>query len=143
MYNRTHTCGDLNESLIGKEVNLNGWVNTARLHGKVVFVDLRDRYGKTQIVFDQNQFLDDFDTIKKLSFEDVISIKGVVKSRDEVAINPKMRTGAIEVVVVEFSLLNKSATLPNSLCLKDRDSSDDHEVKYRYLELRFEELQKI
>ena len=50
MYNRTHTCGDLNESYIGKEVNLNGWVNTSRLHGKVVFVDLRDRYGKTQIV---------------------------------------------------------------------------------------------
>ena len=68
MYNRTHTCGDLNESFIGKEVNLNGWVNTSRLHGKVVFVDLRDRYGKTQIVFDQNQFLDEFDTIKKLSF---------------------------------------------------------------------------
>ena len=141
MYNRTHTCGDLNESLIGKEVNLNGWVNTARLHGKVVFVDLRDRYGKTQIVFDQNQFLDDFDTIKKLSFEDVISIKGVVKSRDEAAINPKMRTGAIEVVVVEFSLLNKAATLP--FVLKDRDSSEEPlRLKYRYLELRFEELQK-
>ena len=142
MYNRTHTCGDLNESFIGKEVNLNGWVNTARLHGKVVFVDLRDRYGKTQIVFDQNQFLDDFDTIKKLSFEDVISIKGVVKSRDEAAINPKMRTGAIEVVVVEFSLLNKAATLP--FVLKDRDSSEEPlRLKYRYLELRFEELQKI
>ena len=141
MYNRTHTCGDLNESLIGKEVNLNGWVNTARLHGKVVFVDLRDRYGKTQIVFDQNQFLDDFDTIKKLSFEDVISIKGVVKSRDEAAINPKMRTGAIEVVVAEFSLLNKAATLP--FVLKDRDSSEEPlRLKYRYLELRFEELQK-
>ena len=141
MYNRTHTCGDLNESFIGKEVNLNGWVNTSRLHGKVVFVDLRDRYGKTQIVFDQNQFLDDFDTIKKLSFEDVISIKGVVKSRDEAAINPKMRTGAIEVVVAEFSLLNKAATLP--FVLKDRDSSEEPlRLKYRYLELRFEELQK-
>ena len=141
MYNRTHTCGDLNESFIGKEVNLNGWVNTARLHGKVVFVDLRDRYGKTQIVFDQNQFLDDFDTIKKLSFEDVISIKGVVKSRDEAAINPKMRTGAIEVVVAEFSLLNKAATLP--FVLKDRDSSEEPlRLKYRYLELRFQELQK-
>ena len=141
MYNRTHTCGDLNESFIGKEVNLNGWVNTARLHGKVVFVDLRDRYGKTQIVFDQNQFLDDFDTIKKLSFEDVISIRGVVKSRDEAAINPKMRTGAIEVVVAEFSLLNKAATLP--FVLKDRDSSEEPlRLKYRYLELRFEELQK-
>ena len=141
MNKRTHTCGDLNESFIGKEVSLNGWVNTARLHGKVVFVDLRDRYGKTQIVFNQNQFLDDFDTIKKLSFEDVISIKGVVKSRDEAAINPKMRTGAIEVVVAEFSLLNKAATLP--FVLKDRDSSEEPlRLKYRYLELRFEELQK-
>ena len=141
MYSRTHTCGDLNESFIGKEVILNGWVNTSRLHGKIVFVDLRDRYGKTQIVFDQNQFLDDFDTIKKLSFEDVISIKGVVKSRDEAAINPKMRTGAIEVVVTEFSLLNEAATLP--FVLKDRDSSEEPlRLKYRYLELRFEELQE-
>ena len=141
MYKRTHTCGDLNKSFIGREVNLNGWVNTSRLHGKIVFVDLRDRYGKTQIVFDQNQFLDDFDTIKKLSFEDVISIKGVVKSRDEAAINPKMRTGAIEVVVTEFSLLNEAATLP--FVLKDRDSSEEPlRLKYRYLELRFEELQE-
>ena len=141
MYNRTHTCGDLNESFIGKEVILNGWVNTSRLHGKIVFVDLRDRYGKTQIVFDQNHFHDDFDTIKKLSFEDVISIKGIVKNRDKAAINPSMKTGAIEVVVAEFSLLNKAATLP--FVLKDRDSSEEPlRLKYRYLELRFEELQK-
>jgi aspartyl-tRNA synthetase len=56
MYNRTHTCGELNESSLGSKVQLNGWVNTLRLHGKIVFVDLRDRYGKTQLVFDEAIF---------------------------------------------------------------------------------------
>ena len=90
MYNRTHTCGDLNESFIGKEVNLNGWVNTSRLHGKIVFVDLRDRYGKTQIVFDADNYDGDFEDIKKISMEDVLSVKGLVRQRIESAINPSI-----------------------------------------------------
>ena len=59
MFKRTHTCGELNKSNVGSKVQLNGWVNTVRLHGKIVFVDLRDRYGKTQLVFDENSFNDE------------------------------------------------------------------------------------
>ncbi len=82
MYKRTHTCGELDNSHIGEKVILNGWVNTSRLHGKVVFIDVRDRYGKTQLVLDDTTFSNEFDSIKKLSSEDVISVEGIVKSRD-------------------------------------------------------------
>ena len=140
MYKRTHTCGELDEASVGSQVRLNGWVNTSRLHGKIVFVDLRDRYGKTQLVFDENDFLEVFEKIKKLSTEDVISISGTVKNRDEGAINPNMKTGKIEISVSDFSILNKASTLP--FVLTDRNSSEEPlRLKYRYLELRFDELQ--
>ena len=140
MYKRTHTCGELDKSSVGSQVRLNGWVNTSRLHGKIVFVDLRDRYGKTQLVFDETDFLDVFEEIKKLSTEDVISISGTVKNRDEGAINPNMKTGKIEISVSDFSILNKASTLP--FVLTDRNSSEEPlRLKYRYLELRFDELQ--
>mgnify|MGYP001342726308 FL=1 len=141
MYKRTHTCGELNESSVGSQVRLNGWVNTSRLHGKIVFVDLRDRYGKTQLVFDEADFLEVFEKIKKLSTEDVISISGIVKNRDKGAINPSLKTGEIEISVSDFSILNKASTLP--FVLTDRNSSEEPlRLKYRYLELRFDELQK-
>ena len=140
MYKRTHTCGELDEASVGSQVRLNGWVNTSRLHGKIVFVDLRDRYGKTQLVFDETDFLEVFEKIKKLSTEDVISISGTVKNRDEGAINPNMKTGKIEISVSDFSILNKASTLP--FVLTDRNSSEEPlRLKYRYLELRFDELQ--
>ena len=140
MYKRTHTCGELDESSVGSQVRLNGWVNTSRLHGKIVFVDLRDRYGKTQLVFDETDFLEVFEKIKKLSTEDVISISGTVKNRDEGAINPNMKTGKIEISVSDFSILNKASTLP--FVLTDRNSSEEPlRLKYRYLELRVDELQ--
>ena len=140
MYKRTHTCGELDELSVGSQVRLNGWVNTSRLHGKIVFVDLRDRYGKTQLVFDETDFLEVFEKIKKLSTEDVISISGTVKNRDEGAINPSMKTGKIEISVSDFSILNKASTLP--FVLTDRNSSEEPlRLKYRYLELRFDELQ--
>ena len=140
MYKRTHTCGELDEAFLGSQVRLNGWVNTSRLHGKIVFVDLRDRYGKTQLVFDETDFLEVFEKIKKLSTEDVISISGTVENRDEGAINPNMKTGKIEISVSDFSILNKASTLP--FVLTDRNSSEEPlRLKYRYLELRFDELQ--
>ena len=140
MYKRTHTCGELDNSHIGEKVILNGWVNTSRLHGKVVFIDVRDRYGKTQLVLDETTFSNEFDSIKKLSSEDVISVEGIVKSRESGAENAEMKTGAIEIAVSKFLLLNKASTLP--FVLTDRNSSEEQlRLKYRYLELRFDELQ--
>ena len=141
MFKRTHTNGELRKSHSGKSVNLNGWVNTVRLHGQVVFVDIRDRYGKTQIIFDADSFTGDFEAVKKLSMEDVLSLRGTVRDRAESAINPNMETGEIEVAVTEYIMLNEAAPLP--FVLSDRDSAEENlRLKYRYLELRMEELQR-
>jgi len=141
MYKRTHTCGELKRENIGDTIYLNGWVNTVRLHGQVVFVDLRDRYGKTQIVFNADSFSGDFEAVKKLSMEDVLSIKGQVQSRAESAINPKMETGEIEIVVGEYIMLNEASPLP--FVISNRENAEENlRLKYRYLELRMEELQR-
>ena len=110
MNKRTHTCGELNSDSVDKSIILNGWVNTIRLHGQVVFVDLRDRYGKTQIVFNSEDYIGDFDEVKKLSMEDVISVIGRVQNRDEKAINPDMGTGELEVIISELEILNEAAS---------------------------------
>ena len=141
MNTRTHTCGELTLSNVDESVSLNGWVNAVRFHGQVVFVDLRDRYGKTQIVYNQDDFSGDFSAIKKLSMEDVLSINGSVRPREKNAVNPDMETGEIEVFVSDHILLNEAAPLP--FIITDRDSAEeDLRLKYRYLELRTEELQK-
>ena len=140
MFKRTHTCGELRKEHIGESVSLNGWVNTVRLHGQVIFIDLRDRYGKTQIVFNSEDYDGDFETIKKLSMEDVLSIKGKVQSRGENAVNPDMPTGEIEVIVEAMELLSETAPLP--FVITNRNSAlEDLRLKYRYLELRTDELQ--
>ena len=140
MYKRTHTCGDLNSNYIGKTVQLNGWINKVRLHGKIVFIDLRDRYGKTQLVFDENIYKTDFDKIKKFSIEDVLSVKGIVKKRSENSKNPNMKTGDIEVSISDYFILNESSPLP--FVLSDRNNAEEQfRLKYRYLELRIDELQ--
>ena len=141
MFKRTHNCGELCSSNIDDNIILNGWVNKVRLHGQVVFIDLRDRYGKTQIVFDADEYKGDFELIKKISMEDVLSIKGLVRARIESAINPNLSTGEIEISVSEFIMLNESAPLP--FMLNDRDNAEeDLRLKYRYLELRMDELQQ-
>jgi len=141
MYKRSHTCGQLRKTNVGVTINLNGWVNSVRLHGQVVFVDLRDRYGKTQIVFDADSFSGDFEAVKKLSMEDVLSIQGAVRDRSESAVNPNMVTGEIEVAVTDYIMLNEAAPLP--FVLSDRDNAEENlRLKYRYLELRMEELQQ-
>ena len=141
MFKRTHNCGELCSSNIDDNIILNGWVNKVRLHGQVVFIDLRDRYGKTQIVFDADEYKGDFELIKKISMEDVLSIKGLVRARIESAINPSLSTGEIEISVSEFIMLNESAPLP--FMLNDRDNAEeDLRLKYRYLELRMDELQQ-
>jgi len=140
MLKRTHTCGELRKENRNESVNLNGWVNTVRLHGQVIFIDLRDRYGKTQIIFNSDDYSGDFEAVKKLSMEDVLSIKGTVQARGENAVNPNMSTGEIELMVETMELLSETAPLP--FVITDRESAlEDLRLKYRYLELRTDELQ--
>ncbi len=140
MFKRTHNCGEIRFSNINDSVILNGWVNKVRLHGQIVFVDLRDRYGKTQIVFDAEEYEGDFEKVKKISMEDVLSIKGIVRSRTESAINPNLDTGEVEIFISHYIILNEAAPLP--FMLNNRSNAEeDLRLKYRYLELRMEELQ--
>jgi aspartyl-tRNA synthetase len=140
MLKRTHTCGELRKDHIGESVNLNGWVNTVRLHGQVIFIDLRDRYGKTQIIFNSENYNGEFESAKKLSLEDVLSIAGTVQERGKGADNPDLTTGEIEVIVTEMEILNEAAPLP--FVIYDRNSAEENlRLKYRYLELRNDELQ--
>ena len=140
MIKRTHTCGDLCAKNIGETVSLNGWISKSRDLGGLHFIDLRDRYGKTQIVFNEDINKKAFDRVKKLGLEDVIGITGKVVSRPDDAVNKNIPTGEIDVEVTELSIYNESA--PPPFDINDRNSaSEDHRLKYRYLELRTKELQ--
>ena len=141
MNRRTHTCGELTSGNLGEEVCLNGWVNAVRFHGQIVFVDLRDRYGKTQIVYNQDNFNGDFELVKKLSMEDVLSVKGIVQERDQNSQNSNISTGEIEVIISEHEILNESHPLP--FIITDRNSAEENlRLKFRFLELRTNELQE-
>ena len=141
MNRRTHTCGELTSGNLGEEVCLNGWVNAVRFHGQIVFVDLRDRYGKTQIVYNQDSFNGDFELVKKLSMEDVLSVKGVVQERDQNSQNSNISTGEIEVIISEHEILNEAHPLP--FIITDRNSAEENlRLKFRFLELRTNELQE-
>ena len=141
MYKSTHKCGNIDTEDLGNQVFLNGWIHSIRLHGQVVFIDLRDRYGLIQLVFDSTLIPDSFEFVKKLSMEDVLSIKGNVRKREVPATNKNLKTGKIEILIENYKLLNKAKTLP--FVLSDRSSSEENlRLKYRYLELRMDELQK-
>ncbi len=141
MYKSTHKCGNLDLEDLGSQVFLNGWINSIRLHGRIVFVDLRDRYGLVQLVFDSTLISENFEFVKKFSMEDVLSIRGSVRKREVPAKNKSLKTRNIEILIENYKVLNKAETLP--FILSDRSSSEeDLRLKYRYLELRMEELQK-
>jgi len=112
MLKRTVTCGQLKKEHIGQSVILNGWVNRRRDLGKLIFVDLRDRYGLTQVVCDPETSENLMPIAHKLGAEDVIAVKGIVRERPKEALNPDMPTGEIEILATEIELLNSAATLP-------------------------------
>jgi len=131
---RTHTCGDLGTKNISKKVKLCGWVNSRRDHGGLIFVDLRDRYGLTQVVFDPQE-KESFSLAEKLRREDVISVEGNVVARKKGMENPKLKTGSIEVEVSKIDIFNKAETPP--LEIDDRvEAGEEMRLKYRYLDLR-------
>ena len=141
MFKRTHTCGDLTLKQVGEDVFLNGWVATSRDHGGLIFVDIRDRYGVTQLTFNEETYPEAFESAKRLSMEDVISVKGTVAARQENAVNKDLTTGEIEVSVTEIVVLNEAKPMP--FMINDRESANEEtRLTYRYLELRTEEMQK-
>ena len=140
MIKRTHTCGEITLKDLDKTVSLNGWISKVRDLGGLIFIDLRDRYGRTQVVFNEKTNKEIFITVEKLGLEDVIGIKGVVIKRPDEAINQSMVTGQIDIDVQKLVVYNESD--PTPFDINNRNSaSEEHRLKYRYLELRTKELQ--
>jgi aspartyl-tRNA synthetase len=133
---RTHSCGALRAAGVGQEVVLMGWVQRARDHGGLIFVDLRDREGMTQVVFNPESQPDAHTKAGLLRDEWVIAVRGVVQLRPPDMVNPQMDTGEIEVLVEELRLLNSSKTPPFELEDFRVDISETLRLKYRYLDLR-------
>ncbi|MDD5166517.1 MAG: aspartate--tRNA ligase [Candidatus Omnitrophica bacterium] len=132
---RTHTCGELTINDVGKEVTLCGWVATRRDHGKLIFIDLRDRYGLTQVVFIPKESGEAYKTAQDLRNEFVIKVSGIVNPRPKGTINPKLKTGEVEILAKGFEILNPSLTPPFEI-QEDLDITEEMRLKYRYLDLR-------
>ena len=138
---RTNTCGELSKEDVKKEAVLCGWVASSRDHGGIIFVDLRDRYGLTQVVFDPRNKKENHQEAGQLRREDVISIKGAVRARGEGLANPNLKTGEIEVLANEIEVLSKAETPP--IEIEDRvDANEEMRLKYRYLDLRRPKMQR-
>ncbi len=132
---RTHTCGELTARDAGKEVTLCGWVATRRDHGKLVFIDIRDRYGLTQVVFIPKESPEAHAQAEKLGSEFVIKVNGTVNRRPANTINPKLATGEIEVLAKELVILNESLTPPFEV-EDSLEVTEEMRLKYRYLDMR-------
>lgn len=134
-WRRTHTCAGLGPQQLGQEACLMGWVQYRRDHGGLIFIDLRDRHGLTQVVFSPEVAPEAHARAHVLRTEFVLAIKGMVRARPNDMVNPKLATGAIEVYVTEFKLLNTAKTPP--FPIEDRvDVSENLRLKYRFLDLR-------
>ncbi len=133
---RSHYCGEIDESLIGQEIEVCGWVHRRRDHGGVIFIDLRDREGLLQIVFDPDR-AEIFAEAERIRSEYVLKVKGLVRPRPEGTVNPNMRTGQVEVLAHELETLNKSETPPFH---HDEQANEDIRLKYRYIDLRRENM---
>ncbi|MDD7303436.1 MAG: aspartate--tRNA ligase [Prevotellaceae bacterium] len=136
---RTNTCGELNMQHVGKEVCLAGWVQRTRKMGSMTFVDLRDRYGITQLVFNEGYDAALNERAARLGREFVIQVRGKVSERENK--NPNMPTGDIEIIVSELNILNESLTPPFTI-EDNTDGGDDLRMKYRYLDIRRQSVKK-
>ena len=140
MLKRTQTCGELTEAQIDREVVLNGWVNAWRDFGGVVFIDLRDRYGLTQVVFEPDAGKELQEAAQSLRNEFVIGVRGTVRRRLPGKENPKLKTGAIEVRAEALEIFNATQTPPFEI---DGEANEELRLKHRYLDLRRPEMQRI
>jgi aspartyl-tRNA synthetase len=139
---RTHTCGQLTKKEVGKKVTLSGWVNTRRDHGGIIFIDLRDRYGLTQLKFDPDVSKEAWNEADKVRSEWVIQVSGEVIARPKEMINNNLETGEVELAISEVKVLNKSKTPPFEIA-QEKDVNEEIRLKYRYLDLRHPKLQRI
>ena len=138
--NRTNNCGELTKSNLGQTVKLSGWVNKIREKGFIIWVDLRDRYGITQLVFDKERSNDEiFTTASQLGREFVIEVEGSVIERK--SINENIDTGEIEILVTSINILNKSLTPPFTI-ENESDGGEELRMKYRYLDIRREPVKE-
>ncbi|HDR28607.1 aspartate--tRNA ligase [Rhodovulum sp.] len=135
---RSHTCAELTKANVGETVRLSGWVHRVRDHGGVLFIDLRDHYGVTQVLADSDSPA--FAAAEKLRSEWCIRIDGVVKARDESLVNPKLPTGEIEVFIRDIEVLGAAEELP-LMVFGDQDYPEETRLRYRYLDLRREGMQ--
>ena len=138
---RTHTCGQLRPEHVGQEVTLCGWVDSTRDHGGAVFIDLRDRYGKTQVVASPQSGAEILEQAARLRSEDVIRVVGNVARRPEGTTNPKLSTGDIELRISLLEVLNRSKTPPFTPGQQELPT-EDLRLKYRYLDLRRPAMQQ-
>ncbi|MEW5941724.1 MAG: aspartate--tRNA ligase, partial [Chloroflexota bacterium] len=137
---KTHTCGELRASHKGQTVTLAGWVHRRRDHGGVVFIDLRDRFGLTQVVFNPDLPKETLDRLADVRAEWILQIVGEVRQRPAGMENPKMETGEIEVIAREMRALNTAKPLPIQVS-SDSDLPDENtRLKYRYLDLRRDKM---
>ncbi|WP_133364961.1 aspartate--tRNA ligase [Qipengyuania sediminis] len=136
---RTHTCAQLSAGEVGQEVRLSGWVHNKRDHGGVLFLDLRDHYGITQVVADSDSAA--LATLEKLRLESVVTIDGLVKARAEAAVNPNLPTGAIEVFARGATVQSVAADLP-LIVNSAEDYPEETRLRYRFVDLRRERLHK-
>ena len=136
---RTHNCGELRESDVGKIVKLSGWVHKKRDHGSLLFIDLRDHYGITQCVIDSENKV--FPEVEKIRHECIVTIKGTVVKRDDSTINKENPTGMVEIKIAEFTVLSYVASTPFAIS-SISDLSEENRLKYRFLDLRREKLHK-
>jgi aspartyl-tRNA synthetase len=134
---RSHYCGQVTESLLDQDVEVSGWVHRRRDHGGVIFVDLRDRDGLVQVVFDPD-YKEAFETAERVRSEFVLRVKGRVRRRPEGTENPDLVTGKIEILAREIEILNRAKPLPFQL---DEDVNEEIRLRYRYLDLRRPEMQ--
>ncbi|HRU39347.1 MAG TPA: aspartate--tRNA ligase, partial [Candidatus Goldiibacteriota bacterium] len=135
MLKRTIYCGSVTEELSGKDVVINGWLDTRRDHGGVIFLDIRDREGKVQVVFDPEIDKDLHEAAHKLRGEYVLAVKGKVRMRPEGTKNTKIKTGMVEIVASEIEVFNQSQPLPFPID-ESVEVNEDLRLKYRYIDLR-------
>ena len=136
---RSHTCADLTKDHVGQTVRLSGWVHRVRDHGGILFIDLRDHYGITQVLCDPDSAA--FSAVEKVRSEWCIRIDGEVKARDPELVNPKLPTGEVEIFIRDIEVLGSAAELP-LMVFGDQDYPEETRLRYRYLDLRRDSMQR-